>query len=288
LIFCVIMQSNREPLTFGQVVIGPPGSGKTTYCKQMRNVLQLLRRKSILVNMDPANEFLSNDYDIDICKLMDVKTVMDDMQVGPNGGMVLCMEYVEKNLEWLVEKIKGKQREDNTCRYIIFDFPGQAELYTHCTMVRDIIHYFQNQLDFRLAVVNLIDSTACLDPSQFLASLMVSLNMMVRLEAPHINVLSKFDLFERYEHQLDFNTEFYTEVLDLKYLTDLFQNRRFAAKYKKLSEALCEIIEDFGLVSFYPLKVEDSNTMMRVLVKADRANGYIYNEHESKACDNLL
>ncbi|KAL1284340.1 GPN-loop GTPase [Trichinella pseudospiralis] len=216
------MQSNREPLTFGQVVIGPPGSGKTTY----------------------SNEFLSNDYDIDICKLMDVKTVMDDMQVGPNGGMKRSRENKEK--------------------------------------------ITRNQLDFRLAVVNLIDSTACLDPSQFLASLMVSLNMMVRLEAPHINVLSKFDLFERYEHQLDFNTEFYTEVLDLKYLTDLFQNRRFAAKYKKLSEALCEIIEDFGLVSFYPLKVEDSNTMMRVLVKADRANGYIYNEHESKACDNLL
>ncbi|XP_003377717.1 ATP-binding domain 1 family member B [Trichinella spiralis] len=256
------MKSSREPLTFGQVVIGPPGSGKTTYCKQMRNVLQSLRRKTILVNMDPANEFLSNDYDIDICKLMNVKTVMDDMQVGPNGGMVLCMEYVEKNLEWLVEEIKGKQREDNTCRYIIFDFPGQAELYTHCTM---------NQLDFRLAVVNLIDSTACLDPSQFLAALMVSLNMMVRLEAPHINVLSKFDLFERNEHQLDFNTEFYTEVC--------MPNRRFAAKYKKLSEALCEIIEDFGL---------DSTTMTRVLVKADRANGYIYNEHESKACDNLL
>ncbi|KAL1243060.1 GPN-loop GTPase [Trichinella spiralis] len=239
------MKSSREPLTFGQVVIGPPGSGKTTYCKQMRNVLQSLRRKTILVNMDPANEFLSNDYDIDICKLMNVKTVMDDMQVGPNGGMVLCMEYVEKNLEW----------------------PSR------------VVHALHN--------VNLIDSTACLDPSQFLAALMVSLNMMVRLEAPHINVLSKFDLFERNEHQLDFNTEFYTEVLDLKYLTDLFQNRRFAAKYKKLSEALCEIIEDFGLVSFYPLKVEDSNTMTRVLVKADRANGYIYNEHESKFFDLL-
>ena len=36
---------------FGQVVIGPPGSGKTTYCKAMAEFLKSIGRKVTLVNL---------------------------------------------------------------------------------------------------------------------------------------------------------------------------------------------------------------------------------------------
>lgn len=36
---------------FGQVVLGPPGSGKTTYCKAMASLLQSLGRKVAVINL---------------------------------------------------------------------------------------------------------------------------------------------------------------------------------------------------------------------------------------------
>lgn len=43
-------------MPFGQVVVGPPGSGKTTYCAGMQQFLQQNGRDTIIINMDPANE----------------------------------------------------------------------------------------------------------------------------------------------------------------------------------------------------------------------------------------
>ena len=44
------------PVTFGQIVIGPPGSGKTTYCDAMAQLLRNLGREVAVLNIDPANE----------------------------------------------------------------------------------------------------------------------------------------------------------------------------------------------------------------------------------------
>ncbi|KAL6511588.1 GPN-loop GTPase qqt1 [Orobanche gracilis] len=48
---------------FGQVVIGPPGSGKTTYCNGMSQFLQLFGRKVAVINLDPANEALPYPFE---------------------------------------------------------------------------------------------------------------------------------------------------------------------------------------------------------------------------------
>lgn len=44
---------------------------------------------------------------------------------------------------------------------------------------------------------------------------------MVQVEQPHVNVLSKVDLIEKYG-KLPFNLDFFTEVLDLSYLLEHF------------------------------------------------------------------
>jgi len=45
-------------MPFAQVALGPPGSGKTTYCNGMQQFLQASGRDVAVVNMDPANEQL--------------------------------------------------------------------------------------------------------------------------------------------------------------------------------------------------------------------------------------
>ena len=41
---------------YGQIIIGAPGAGKTTYCDGMQQYLRLLGRECYVVNLDPANE----------------------------------------------------------------------------------------------------------------------------------------------------------------------------------------------------------------------------------------
>jgi len=73
-------------MSFGQLVIGPPGSGKTTYCNGMQQYLQLLGRKVAVVNLDPANDALPYDCNIDITDLVSLEAVMSTLHLGPNGG----------------------------------------------------------------------------------------------------------------------------------------------------------------------------------------------------------
>lgn len=50
----------------------------------------------------------------------------------------------------------------------------------------------------QLSVVHLVDAHHCTDSSKFISVVLLSLSSMVRLELPHINVLSKMDLMQQY------------------------------------------------------------------------------------------
>jgi hypothetical protein len=80
--------------------------------------------------------------------------------------------------------------------YLIFDCPGQAELFTHHESFANIVAKLQKEADYRLVAVHLVDSHHCTDPGKFIAAALLSLQAMVRLELPHLNVLSKADLVD--------------------------------------------------------------------------------------------
>ena len=111
--------------TFGQLVIGPPGSGKTTYCEAMSRFLKAIGREVAIVNIDPANENMPYKADIDVSELITLEDAMKDTKLGPNGGLMYCMEYLETNIEWLLEKLKKvrktKREISNFSRYTAFN-----------------------------------------------------------------------------------------------------------------------------------------------------------------------
>lgn len=118
---------------FGQAVIGPPGSGKTTYCLGMSEFLRALGRRVAVVNLDPANEGLPYECAVDVGELVGLGDVMDALRLGPNGGLLYCMEYLEANLDWLRAKLEPLRGH-----YFLFDCPGQVELCTHHGALRSI------------------------------------------------------------------------------------------------------------------------------------------------------
>jgi len=254
---------------FGQEVIGPPGSGKTCYCNGMQQFLESIGRKTTVVNLDPANDLIPYECGVNINGLITIERVMKEFQLGPNGGLMFCMEYLEKNSDWLFEQLAAFKD-----RYIIFDCPGQVELYTHHDSVRAVIKQLEKK-GYKLTCVHLVDSYYCATPTNYISATLISLSTMLHLELPHVNVLSKIDLVQKFG-KLDFNLDFYTDVQDLSFLQQVLEKDKVTAKYKNLTAALSELIEDFNLVSFSTLNIEDKESVLKLLKIIDKANGYIY------------
>ena len=119
--------ANIAKTRFGQIVIGPPGSGKTTYVGAMAELLRSLGRKVAIVNLDPANENMTYTADMDISDLVQVEEVMDQMKLGPNGGLMYAIQFARANLDWILGKIDQSS-------YLIFDCPVRWS----CTLLTTI------------------------------------------------------------------------------------------------------------------------------------------------------
>jgi len=267
---------------FGQLVIGPPGSGKTTYVAAMSELLKSMGRKVSIINLDPANENMNYEPDVDIANLIRVEEVMDELSLGPNGGLVYAMQFLMKNLDWLKEKLD--QLPNNN--YLMIDCPGQVELYTVDQSMKNLIEYL-SKMDYRFAAVHLVDAHYCSDPGKFIAVCLTSLTTMLQIALPHVNLLSKVDLVERYG-KLHFNLDYYTEVLDLEYLMDTFPEDNFTKKYKQLNEALTGLINDYSLVNFLPITVKSKERMLAASQVIDKANGYVFGSGEERTLRNLM
>lgn len=297
---------------YGQIVIGPPGVGKSTYCNGMNQFLNSIGRNSLIVNLDPANDRLPYDCTLDIRDFITLEEVMDDEALGPNGGLIHCMEIFEQNMDIFMNKIKEliKLSLDGQSTYIIFDCAGQTELFTSSQVFTQIFKNLMKDLDFRLCVVSLIDSVNVTIPSQWISSLLLTLRSMLQMDLPQVNVISKIDLLSNYiendkmdkvqrkkrnddlseqegEGGLPFNLQYYTDVQDLQYLIPFIEsenNQRshkwFNEKYNKLTESISELIEDFGLLSYQVLSIEDKTSMINLLSLIDKSNGYCFGTNE--------
>mmetsp|Transcript_7191 Transcript_7191/g.22337 ORF Transcript_7191/g.22337 Transcript_7191/m.22337 type:complete len:317 (+) Transcript_7191:3-953(+) len=265
-------------VVFGQLVVGPPGAGKTTYCTGMQMLLGSMKRPRTLVNLDPANDDLPYECDIDVRELVNVEDVMTELQLGPNGALMYAMEYIEVNLDWLVTRVRAATA-DAAVPYVIFDCPGQVELYTHHEVMTKITQQLVKALDLRLVAVHLVDSTLCVDAYRYISAVLLSLAAMMQMELPHINVLSKIDMVMDHTDDLTFRLDYYAGVQDLSHLLRTLQtnDHPLSVKFRDFNKLLAELIEDYGLVSFEPLDIQDKECALRVLARCDTANGHVMN-----------
>lgn len=248
----------------------------------MKAFLQQLNRSVTIVNLDPANENMPYEASIDVMKLITVEDVMEEFNLGPNGALMYCIETLETNFTWLLSQLK-----DSDSNYFLFDCPGQVELYTHHSSTRNIFNKLEQE-GFHLCAVHLVDSHYCSEPHKYISALLLSLSTMLQIGLPHVNVLSKADQLKEFQSKLLFNLDFYTDVLDLKYILEALDETEGMVRYKKLNHAIVSMIEDFSLVTFQPLDVNKNDSLVRVLRVIDKASGYAFSASEETTINTLL
>lgn len=264
-------------MRYAQLVMGPAGSGKSTYCATMQRHAVDSKRVVHIVNLDPAAEHFDYQPMVDIRDLIQLDDAMEDEEYhyGPNGGLVFCIEYLIKNADWLKEQLCGGSDADENegepdDDYLLFDMPGQIELYTHLAAGKQLVSLLQSW-NFQLCSVFLVDSQFMVDGSKFLGGTMAALSVMTNIELPHINILSKMDLLSKSKRkQLDQ----YLEPDPMALLNEINNDTVWGKKYHKLSEAIGTLIDSFSLVRFTPLDIEDEESINDVLMLIDNVIQY--------------
>ncbi|TPX66319.1 hypothetical protein CcCBS67573_g07875 [Chytriomyces confervae] len=243
-------------ITYKPVGHGRPGIGASSSSN--------INRSIHLVNLDPAAEHFEYKPSIDIRDLITLEDVVSELQYGPNGGLVYCLEYLCNNMDWLEDQINSFEDD-----YLIIDCPGQIELYTHFPIMRQIVASL-DKMGYRTCGVYLLDSQFVQDVSKFFSGVMSAMSAMVQLEVPHINVLSKMDLLgdkaESFELERYFNPDPTLLMEDA--------NKETSPKLHALNRALVQLIEEFNMVSFIPLNIQDEDSVGLVLSHIDNAIQY--------------
>ena len=131
-------------MPFAQLVIGPPGSGKSTYCDGMHQFLAAIERKCSVVNLDPANDCTNYPCALDVRDLVPLEDVMAQEELGPNGAVLYAIEELDENWAWMEERLRALHDD-----YILFDCPGQVELFTHHDTLPRLFHRLE-KLGYRV------------------------------------------------------------------------------------------------------------------------------------------
>jgi GTPase SAR1 family protein len=288
--------------------MGPAGSGKSTYCRTLQehaaNLTGPRRRTIYVANMDPAADTAYYDAAFDVKDLISVEEVMEELGLGPNGALLYTMEYLLENLDWLHEALESFQEDD----YLLLDCPGQVELYTHCPVMRRLTDRLAQWGYESVVSVFCVDAAFLTDTSKFLSGSLLSLTAMISLELPHINILTKCDLMEpeEVERVLDYGSasQLWDVDQDRHSLYDFHQPgdnvfndpdsddttstaagkaevearmRRLEARRRgrhRLTDAICQLLDDYSMVSFLPLNMLEEESVEHVLATVDHAIQY--------------
>jgi GTPase SAR1 family protein len=167
-------------------VIGTAGSGKSLLTASFNEWLKVGKQKAATVNLDPGVLHLPYVPDIDIRDYIDVRSIMDEYELGPNGALVLAADLIAEEAERL-----GGEIEDLQSDVVIVDTPGQMELFAF----RASGPYIANELTKEpKAIVYLFDAVFSFNPLNYVSNMFLSAAVYNRFFFPQLHVLSKCDL----------------------------------------------------------------------------------------------
>ncbi|KAK7989067.1 kinesin light chain 1 [Apiospora arundinis] len=269
---------------FGTMVMGPAGAGKSTFCAALITHLNLNRRSSFYVNLDPAAESFEHTPDLDIKDLISLEDVMEEMGLGPNGGLIYCFEFLMENLDFLTEALDSLTEE----YMIIFDLPGQIELYTHVPIIPALVRFLTKPgaLDIRLCATYLLEATFVVDRAKFFSGTLSAMSAMIMMETPphqhpiqdgsvRKKDLKRFitpdatlledDPAEKARRTADGETPEDDAHADPKDRDAVMRG----ASFRRLNQAVAGLIENFSMVSYLKLDAQDEDSVGAILSYID-------------------
>ena len=193
-------------------VTGPAGTGKSTFCASMKDWLLMQGYDAAVVNLDPGADFVPYEPDIDVRDMISIDEVMAQYSLGPNGAQVVAADLLVENMEEITKKLEELQDY-----YVIFDTPGQIELFSFRPGSAMMV---QRLSSGKAMIAFLADGVLCQYPSGYISQKMLYASVMSRMFYPMLFVINKTDLMDEDSIQNAMDWEKDPEKLDDAFLEE--------------------------------------------------------------------
>jgi GTPase SAR1 family protein len=166
-------------------ITGTAGSGKSSLTSNLLEWYNSNDTTPISINLDPGVSVLPYEPDIDVRDFIDIYSIMESYNLGPNGSLILANDLISTKLNEIQQQV-----EELNPDYILVDTPGQIELFAFRSSGPYLVSNFFSDNKINLFT---IDGTLAQSPINYVSLMFLSQSVKLRLNIPQINVLTKRD-----------------------------------------------------------------------------------------------
>ena len=174
--------------------MGPAGSGKSSFVAAFAEWLESYEIPYLTVNLDPAAEYTPYTPDVDVRAYVTAREVMDEYKLGPNGAIIASVDLMLN----FVGSIKEEVEESASEGYVIFDTPGQMEIFAFRKTGAEVIKELAGE---RAGIAFIVDAALSKSPSAFISQLFLASSVYYRFKMPQFNIFNKVDLLNEGERE---------------------------------------------------------------------------------------
>jgi GTPase SAR1 family protein len=169
-------------------IVGTAGAGKSLLTSRIFDYYTRNGAFVGILNLDPGVENLPYTCDVDVRDYVDIVSIMKQYDLGPNGAMIMASDLIASKIEQIQSDVDNMNPD-----YLIVDTPGQIELFAYRTSGPFFVQNFNAEQKVALF---LYDGVLVTTPTNFVSVALLATSIKLRLNLPHINVITKTDLIE--------------------------------------------------------------------------------------------
>jgi len=189
---------------------------------------------------------------IDIRDTVNYRNVMEQYNLGPNGGILTCLNLFSTRFDQvmaLCEKPRSPQP-----KYIVADTPGQIEIFTWSASGSIISEAFASTFPTVIAFV--VDTPQCTSPQTFMSNMLQACSILYKFQLPLLLVFNKTDVTDHQFAELwmgDFEEYAAALEADSSYASTLSRSMSLVLEefYKNLRTVGVSAITGAGMDQFF-------------------------------------
>lgn len=167
-------------------VAGTAGAGKSLLTSKIQEYYTRNGAFTSVLNLDPGVISLPYTPDIDIRDHVDIVSIMEQYDLGPNGALMMASDMIAAKMDDIQQEADRVNPD-----YLLVDTPGQIELFAYRASGPYFINNFASEQKCGLF---LYDGVLTTTPVNFVSIALLATSIKLRLGLPTVNVLTKTDL----------------------------------------------------------------------------------------------
>lgn len=169
-------------------ISGTAGSGKSSLTSRLYEYYTKNGAFASILNLDPGVENLPYTCDIDVRDYVDIVSIMQKYDLGPNGAMIMANDLIASKIDDIQNEVSRVNPD-----YLIVDTPGQIELFAYRSSGPFLVDNIASEEKISIF---LFDGALITSPVNFVSIALLATSIRLRLNLPTANVLTKTDLID--------------------------------------------------------------------------------------------